>query len=82
VQLYQAGNQKTRTDQRNNRISRPDYHHGYRLKNGKSQNSMKTQTQPVDKKQKRDYVQPEIKKREQIKEVTEGGAPVVTIKPD
>lgn len=41
----------------------------------------KQQTQPVDKKQKRDYVQPEIKKREQIKEVTEGNAPIVTTNP-
>jgi hypothetical protein len=32
----------------------------------------KEQTQPEDKKQKRDYVPPEIKKREQIREVTEG----------
>jgi len=54
------------------------------LKNGKSQNSMKTQktqTQPVDKKQKRNYAKPEIKKREQIKEVTEGNVPVVTTHP-
>jgi hypothetical protein len=35
----------------------------------------KKQTQPEDKKQKCDYVKPEIKKREQIKEVTEGGGP-------
>ena len=41
---------------------------------------MKTQkqTQTVDKKQKRDYTRPEIKKREQIKEVTEGMVPIVT----
>jgi hypothetical protein len=43
--------------------------------------TQKKQTQPVDKKQKRDYVQPEIKKREQIKEVTEGNGPVVTTQP-
>jgi len=41
----------------------------------------KKQTQPTDKKQKRDYVQPEIKKREQIKEVTEGNNQVVTPHP-
>jgi hypothetical protein len=43
--------------------------------------TQKKQTQPENKKQKRDYVQPEIKKREHIKEVTEGGAPIVTTKP-
>jgi hypothetical protein len=35
----------------------------------------KEQTQPESKKQKRDYVQPEIKKREQLKEVTEQPTP-------
>ncbi len=42
---------------------------------------MKTQKKEArteNKKQKRDYVQPEIKKREQIKEVTEGSAVIVT----
>jgi hypothetical protein len=42
----------------------------------------KKQTSPENKKQKRDYVKPEIKKREQIKEVTEGGEPTVTQTPD
>lgn len=41
----------------------------------------KKQTQPADKQAKRDYARPEIKKREQIKEVTEGEAVVVTGKP-
>jgi hypothetical protein len=41
----------------------------------------KKQTRSENKKQKRDYVQPEIKKREQIKEVTEGGSLVVTTDP-
>ncbi|MGA2802294.1 MAG: hypothetical protein ABSE97_08020 [Verrucomicrobiota bacterium] len=35
----------------------------------------KKQTPLENKKQKRDYVPPEIKKREQIKEVTEGVPP-------
>jgi len=35
----------------------------------------KKQTLPENKKQKRDYVKPEIKKREQIKEVTEQQGP-------
>jgi hypothetical protein len=39
----------------------------------------KKQTQPESKK--RNYTKPEIKKREQIKEVTEGNAPVVTTHP-
>lgn len=37
--------------------------------------TQKKQTQPETKKQKRDYAKPEIKKREQIKEVTEGTPP-------
>jgi hypothetical protein len=36
----------------------------------------KKQTPPASRK--RNYTKPEIKKREQIKEVTEGGAPVVS----
>jgi 16S rRNA C1402 (ribose-2'-O) methylase RsmI len=36
----------------------------------------KKQTKPESRK--RNYTKPEIKKREQIKEVTEGGAPVVS----
>ncbi|MGA3163104.1 MAG: hypothetical protein ABSD77_02740 [Verrucomicrobiota bacterium] len=36
------------------------------------------QTPTENKEQKRNYVQPEIKKREQIKEITEGPGPVVT----
>lgn len=40
--------------------------------------TQKKQTQPENKKQKRDYVQPEIKKREQIKEVMAGTSVVVT----
>ncbi|MGA3163102.1 MAG: hypothetical protein ABSD77_02730 [Verrucomicrobiota bacterium] len=40
----------------------------------------KKETLPENKRRKRDYAQPEIKKREQIKEVTEGGGPVVTTK--
>ncbi len=43
--------------------------------------TQKTQTQRADKKQKRNYVRPEIKKREQIKEVTEGNQQVVTLHP-
>ena len=39
----------------------------------------KNQTQPVKLKPKRDYTRPEIKKREQIKEITEGVAPVSTV---
>jgi len=39
------------------------------------------QTPPENRKQKRDYVQPEIKKREQIKEVTEGNIETVTTVP-
>ncbi|MGA3163100.1 MAG: hypothetical protein ABSD77_02720 [Verrucomicrobiota bacterium] len=35
----------------------------------------KKQTPPENKKQKRDYVKPEIKKREQIKEITEQPTP-------
>jgi hypothetical protein len=45
-------------------------------------NRMKTskeQTLPENKNQKRDYVKPEIKKREQIKEVTEQGPGPVTV---
>jgi hypothetical protein len=38
--------------------------------------TQKKQTQPENKKQKRDYTKPEIKKREQIKEITEAPAPV------
>ncbi|MGA3163101.1 MAG: tail fiber domain-containing protein [Verrucomicrobiota bacterium] len=38
----------------------------------------KKQTPPENKKQKRDYAPPEIKKREQIKETTEGTPPVIT----
>ncbi|MGA3163105.1 MAG: hypothetical protein ABSD77_02745 [Verrucomicrobiota bacterium] len=38
----------------------------------------KEQTQPEIKKQKRDYAPPEIKKREQIKEVTEFPLLIVT----
>jgi hypothetical protein len=38
----------------------------------------KKQTQPENKKQKRDYAPPEIKKREQIKEVTEVPSVIVT----
>ena len=38
----------------------------------------KNQIQPVDKQPKRDYARPEIKKREQIKEITEAPAPVST----
>ena len=38
----------------------------------------KKQTQPENKKQKRDYVKPEIKKREQIKEITEGAGMGIT----
>ncbi|MGA2242582.1 MAG: hypothetical protein ABSH11_11200 [Verrucomicrobiota bacterium] len=38
--------------------------------------TQKKQTKPESKK--RDYTKPEIKKREQIKEVTEGAAPVVS----
>jgi hypothetical protein len=41
----------------------------------------KTQIQTVDKKQKRNYVRPEIRKRERIKEVTEGNQQVVTAQP-
>jgi len=41
----------------------------------------KKQIRPVNKQRKRDYVKPEIKKREQIKEVTEGGIVVVTNQP-
>ncbi|MGA3163106.1 MAG: hypothetical protein ABSD77_02750 [Verrucomicrobiota bacterium] len=41
----------------------------------------KKQTQPENKEQKRDYAPPEIKKREQIREVTEGSGPSVTTKP-
>jgi hypothetical protein len=41
--------------------------------------TQKKQTQPENKKQKRDYAKPEIKKREQIKEVTEGNNPGVTV---
>jgi len=40
--------------------------------------TLKKQTQPENKKQKRDYVKPEIKKREQIKEVTEVPSVIVT----
>jgi hypothetical protein len=36
----------------------------------------KKQTKPESRK--RNYTKPEIKKREQIKEVTEGGVPVVS----
>jgi hypothetical protein len=43
--------------------------------------TQKNQTQPVNKTQKRDYVQPEIKKREQIKEVTEGNSSTITTQP-
>ncbi|MGA2802298.1 MAG: hypothetical protein ABSE97_08040 [Verrucomicrobiota bacterium] len=39
----------------------------------------KEQTLPENKNQKRDYVKPEIKKREQIKEVTEQGPGPVTV---
>jgi hypothetical protein len=39
----------------------------------------KKQTQSESKK--RGYVKPEIKKREQIKEITEGNAPIVTHTP-
>ena len=38
----------------------------------------KKQTLPENKKQKRDYVPPKIKKREQIKETTEGSGPAIT----
>ncbi|MGA3163103.1 MAG: hypothetical protein ABSD77_02735 [Verrucomicrobiota bacterium] len=38
----------------------------------------KEQTQPETEKQKRDYVKPDIKKREQIREVTEGDEVFVT----
>jgi hypothetical protein len=38
----------------------------------------KQQTQPVNKQLKRGYAKPELKKREQIKEVTEGFLVVVT----
>ncbi|MGD0349162.1 MAG: hypothetical protein ABSB84_02440 [Verrucomicrobiota bacterium] len=43
---------------------------------------MKTpEKQTLPESKKRDYVKPEIKKREQIKEVTEGGSLVVTTDP-
>jgi hypothetical protein len=41
----------------------------------------KEQTHLQGKKQKHDYVKPEIKKREQIKEVTEGSVENVTTEP-
>jgi hypothetical protein len=39
----------------------------------------KKQTQPENTKQKRDYTRPEIKKREQIKDITEAPAPISTV---
>lgn len=39
----------------------------------------KKQTQLANKKQKRDYSRPEIKKRERIKEITEFPAPITTV---
>jgi len=42
----------------------------------------KKQTQPESKEQKRDYVKPEIKKRERIKEITEFPTQQTTLVPD
>jgi len=39
----------------------------------------KQQTQLENKKQKRDYTRPEIKKRERIKEITESPVPITTV---
>jgi len=49
------------------------------IKVQKRMKTSKKQTKPESRK--RDYTKPEIKKREQIKEVTEGGGPHVTVVP-